>query len=652
MWLQVCCFPAVSILVALLFVGTHMLFRHFPPPNPAHPVFYNESATTVSSGTGSTTVFYNESGTGSTTANLTQPTAFEYIEFDDAAFPVQFLKWMPIVSFTVGWTAICVAACMKLQGDTDLLWDEASLGHRLDISAVLSKELACISVVNLLLFWHIFVQGEAILQSSWLVSYMWRPFCVFCNCVWVMVVFLSAINDISPPRELLCGCGLPIILTVCSIICTAIIRHEYDFDPCDEAGSDAGVVLPNWWDTDCVSTNQTTTDPRPFVCTWGCSFIVWYPRIVFLGGLAGLCFTVLCWLVTRRGDAPVLFLVAFALVCAGGFFWPATIESVAVLEFNWFTAYILSPFCSCMMGSGWLATILLMASEVANNSNVEDKVFPPCICLFCISFVLWEISMSTFRASNESYASDQFQYQWTGAAYWLFWGPMMLLLLGAVEMLIAFGHAFVADQQNSDLKEMLMVLTCDSVFAFWPLFVLDVDNYVTADWTLGYYVLPACQGFLGAGWFAMATAGCLEQVLQRDLDDITSERTFVLLIASFVVVNAIAYYSAMAVWRAIEHEAATPPAGELTYEYVPHSSISACLPAALPRCLPACLSVCRSVCLSVCLSVGRSVGRSVSMPLCPHLCLCLFALSIKLVSRAGTSAPGRAWLCGSILHAV
>ena len=602
---QVCCFPAVSIVVALLFVGTNMLFRHFPPPNPAHPVFYNES------GTGSTAAVAR--GTellepARSTANLTQPTAFESIEFDDAAFPVQFLKWMPIVEFTVGWTAICVAACMKRHGDR-----MRNVRDRLDISAVLSKELACISLVNLLLFWHIFVQGEAILQSSWFVSYVWRPFCVFCNGAWVMVVFLSAMNDVSECREMLCGCGLPITLTVCSIICIAIIRHKYGFDPCDEAGagSDAGVVLPNWWDTDCVSTNQTTADPSPFVCTWGCNFIVWYPRIVFLGGLAVLCFTVLCWLVTRRGDAPVLGLAAFALVCAGGFFWPATIESVAVLEFNWFTAYILSPFCSCMMGSGWLATILLMASEVANHSNVEDKVFPPCMGLFCISSVLWEISMATFRASNENYASLPTgyvpdQYQWTGAAYWLFWGPMMLLLLGAAEMLIAFGHALLQHQQNSDLKEMLMILTCGSVFAFWPLFLLDVDNYVTADWTLGYYVLPACQGFLAAGWFAMATAGCLEQLLQRDLDDITSERTFMLLVASFVVVNAIAYYSAMVVWRAIEHEAATPPAGELTYEYLPGEPL-------LHLCLPACLPV-------------------VSMPLCPDLCLCLFALSIKLVS--------------------
>ena len=562
---QLCCFPTATILVAVLVVGTHILFSHYPPANPALRMFYNESGTNSTlSLTGEDEELEREMELvrpANDTVNLTMPMALEPMIFDESRFPVQFLKWMPRALFVLGCTPIGVAAGLKHFGnrESDIEW----------------IPLTIVSVVNLPLFWSIFVQGEEILESSWFVAYMWRPFCVLCNGMWVWLVTFVVVfaTEMDEAVFVTCGCCLPTILMVVSIICTAVIRNTNELDdPCDkltEAGAETGVA-------DSVNADDCApTDPTLFVCTWGCSFVLWYPRIVFLAGVFMMCLSLLFAIANvriRHRRAELSVATFLGLISAGGFFWPATIDSVELLDFSWFTTYILAPFCSCLLGSGWFTMVCLATRAAVDEDADEDKIINIGMALSCVVFVLWEISMATFRAKNEEYVSARahVDYEWTGAAYWLYWGPLSLLVLGALEMASAAGTvALGQDTQNNKFWFMGAMLTLSAIFPFWPTFLISVEKYVAASWMLAYYVLPACQAFWASAWFAVATAASAEQLMQRDLEEMVSERIFILLIASFGMANVVAYYAAMVVWRSSsssESEAAVE--GLVAIEYI------------------------------------------------------------------------------------
>ena len=551
---RVCCFPTVAILIALLAVGTDVLFRYYPPPSPVYPVFYNESA---DGGLGRATELVEP---GNVASNLTLSRAFESMDFNEATFPEQFLKLMPIVLLVLGWAPICVA------------WFFQLLGKNI-FPREYTAAMTGLSLIAMPFFWHISAQGEEIediLASSWFVAYMWRPFSVFTNGIWVMAVIFatwgSLIDDHVWRRGTVlkgCACVPSLMLAVCSIICTALIRRsDDDIDaPCGTEGGDCVVV-----------------DTAVFVCTWGCGFVAWYPRIVFLVGVALLCIVLLIWL-RKREDIHVPVQALMALIFAGALFWPATMESDVLLGFSWFASYVLSPICTCVLGSGWLLTVCIVAFEATRyqpSSEAKEEMLLLCGCLSFASFVLWEVGMATFRASNGEYtpvptAGVPDSYQWSGAAYWLSWAPTSLLSFGALEGCVLVGHAMVkGTQTHRVLPITLAAITVGFILSFWPLFVLDVDSYVTIHWTLGYYALPACQGFLAAAWFAMTTAMCCEQVLHQWVHDTWRDvrRDTQLLVGFFCAVSVISYCSAMIVWRS----SATEVAPNLlpttfTYEY-------------------------------------------------------------------------------------
>ena len=88
---------------------------------------------------------------------------------------------MPIALLSLGWLPLLLGACINRFGHRDIDWVEAPF--------------YLFSLANMPLFWHVFVQGSQILESSWFVAYMWRPFCVFVNSAWATFVVAIAVED-------------------------------------------------------------------------------------------------------------------------------------------------------------------------------------------------------------------------------------------------------------------------------------------------------------------------------------------------------------------------------------------------------------------------------------------------------------------------
>ena len=306
------CVPTVAILIALLVVGTHVLFSRHPPPNPALPIFYNETERAAQAAAAAAAASALEPLEPEAFSNMTNSTADATVYnvtsnsmvvanikagFDETTFAVQFLWWTPIVELVLGWLPFLWAFIQKTCRDKRQRW--------------CSGPQVVGSIICLGFFWHVLpqAQGEGILESGWFVSYMWRPFCVFCNTIWALLIhFVWWAKDRDSGVWFACGCVFVVALPVCTIVCTAIVRHSYDSEE-----------IEAWEDVATVS----DADPAVFVCTWGCSFVSWFPKIAFLVGASMLFVSLLLWLKSRGNvDFNVPSFAVVSLVAAGCFFWP------------------------------------------------------------------------------------------------------------------------------------------------------------------------------------------------------------------------------------------------------------------------------------------------------------------------------------------